>query len=88
MSREAFEAWGGRAFDADFSQFRNGAYPDGMTDFAWDAWQAATKAERERCAKIVEAEHVGKSVYDGCGNDSDSAYNRALRHAAASIRAD
>ena len=40
-NREAFEAW----YDAQ---------PDGRIQ-PWDVWQAATAAERERCANVCEA---------------------------------
>lgn len=43
--------------------------------------------EREECAKVCEAEHVGNSVEDKCDNKGDEGYNMALRHAGASIRA-
>jgi len=41
--KEAFEAWHG------------GVYRGQHADIAWAAWQAATLAERERCAKVCEA---------------------------------
>lgn len=47
----------------------------------------AVAEEREACAKVVEAEHVGENVDDECTySKSDGGYNMALRHAAASIR--
>ena len=47
---------------------------------------AAEAAERERCAKLCEAEHVGESLDDGKLCDQDFCYNNALRDAAAAIR--
>lgn len=41
--REAFEAWA----------IRNTSIPSAH-EMAWSAWQAATMAERERCAGICE----------------------------------
>ena len=49
---------------------------------------AAVLAERERCAKLCESEHVGESVNDDRLVSGDMAYNTALRHAAAAIRAE
>lgn len=54
---------------------------------AQEAWEAATVAERERCAKVCEEEHVGESLTDNDLSDEDLAYNSALVHAAAAIRA-
>ena len=42
--------------------------------------------EREACALACEAEHVGADVCDDCNNETDEAYNRALRDGATSIR--
>lgn len=47
-----------------FKEWRNkyrSSYPD---DIAQDAWRAATIAERERCAKIVESTAVGEHPSD------------------------
>jgi hypothetical protein len=46
----------------------------------------ASTAQAEVFARLCEAEHVGTSVDDECDNDSDAAYNRALRDGAAAIR--
>ena len=43
--REAFEAWAGK---------REKAATTSAWDYAFRAWQAATAAERERCAKVCE----------------------------------
>ena len=40
----------------------------------------------EACAERVEAEHVGADVCDDTDNDSDQAYNTALRDAAQALR--
>ncbi len=44
-------------------------------------------SEREACAQVCEAEHVGADVCDDCDNDLDETYNRALRDGATAIRA-
>ena len=44
------------------------------------------KEVREACAKLCEAEHVGKSLDDGKLCEQDFCYNNALRDAAAAIR--
>jgi hypothetical protein len=49
--REAFDAW-----------LWNECIPGGLTGrgaVAWQAWQAATAIERERCAKVCEEEANG-----------------------------
>lgn len=53
-------------------------------EFAKAAWEAATKAEREACAKACEAEAVDAAATN---EQTDHAYNTALTHAAAAIRA-
>lgn len=50
------------------------------------ALDAAIAAERERCAKVCEAEHVGSSLEATDLVPEDFAYNMALGHAAAAIR--
>lgn len=42
--------------------------------------------EREACAQVCEAEHVGADVCDDCDNEADETYNRALRDGATAIR--
>ena len=87
--RAAFEAWllDTHLLTSEWQESRN-CFKDYPAHLAFKAWQAATAAEQDRCAKVVEAEHVGESVDDECDNEEDSAYNLALRHAAAAIRAD
>lgn len=46
----------------------------------------AVLIEREACAKVCEAEHVGADVCDDCDNELDETYNRALRDGATAIR--
>lgn len=43
---------------------RNGTFTDSAGE--WAAWQAATTAERERCARMVElyAQSMGREVCD------------------------
>jgi hypothetical protein len=48
------------------------------------AWEAATATEREACARACEIEYVD-AIGSGCSDDV--AYNNALEHAAAAIRA-
>ena len=84
--RAAFESWATRSLDdsiADDLQTRNRMlYKDAQGDYtasamknAFHGWQAATLAERERCAKVCESERLDDSNYD-----SDKAYNFAIRH--------
>jgi len=47
-------------------------------------WEAATKAEREACAVACECEAVDAAATN---EQTDHAYNAALTHAAAAIRA-
>ena len=50
--RKAFEAWAGK---------REKAPTTSAWDYAFKAWQAATLAERERAAKVVEDHPEGSS---------------------------
>ena len=51
--REAFEAW-------------DEAHRGEPTQTRWGAWQAATAAERERCAKVCEAYAIDQhALYKG-----------------------
>ena len=43
-------------------------------------------AERERCAAVCEAGHVGERIDDEDLHPCDAAYNRALQDAAQAIR--
>lgn len=81
--REEFEKWAeGRGFyltlfrDSDY-------YRNDDTAFAWSAWQAATRVEREACAKACE------ESADGFGGHGDwaSGYVAALDDIAEGIRA-
>ena len=61
--RRAFEAWardnvGQPSFAG--KHVRDGAwsYNHNFMDAHWRAWQAATAAERERCAKVCERERM------------------------------
>jgi hypothetical protein len=61
--RQAFEAWAKGQGYARLSTYgitaRYGASPDDYIEpflqIAWEAWQAATAAEREQCARVCEA---------------------------------
>lgn len=43
--------------------------------------------ERREIIKLITDEHVGESIDDECDNDSDAAYNCALRHCISLIQA-
>ena len=55
--RKQFESWAA-THDMDLTPTPiacySGIYSDCNTDYAWLAWQSATLAERERCAKVCE----------------------------------
>jgi hypothetical protein len=60
--RQAFEAWAREQFGyTDFSCWSDdyelvaGEYSNTMIQVRWQAWQAATAAEREQCAKVCDA---------------------------------
>ena len=56
--REAFEAWYCDQFGrlgAVNGENKLTYYADSHTHVAWTAWQAATAAERERCAKVADS---------------------------------
>ena len=57
-----------------------------MKEYALAEVRRAVSAERERCAKVCEAEHVGRDLYDEELDDSDLAYNNAVRDCAAAVR--
>ena len=65
-------------------------WPDGFTGLmgVFERFAALVEAaEREACAQVCEAEHVGADVCDDCDNELDETYNRALRDGATAIRA-
>lgn len=55
--RKAFEAWAvnGGGFACVPDKDDAGQYSEPEAHYAWLAWQAATKAEREACAKLCDA---------------------------------
>lgn len=55
--KEAFEAWAGK---------RASAPTTSAWDYAFRAWQEATKQERERCADICEQESTIEGVAQKC----------------------
>jgi hypothetical protein len=60
--REAFEKWyldGGTQPELTRSIRYPDQYNDQVVDAMWDGWQAATAAERERCAKVCEEQADG-----------------------------
>lgn len=82
MSREAFEAWIQR--DSTLSVERDGdGYRDMDVYLMWRVWPVAQADAFERAAMVCEGERLGDDV--DC--DEDRAYNDAIRHAAAAIRA-
>lgn len=63
-TRQAFEAW---AQTQLISTARGNmrSYVHGDAELAWDAWQAATLAERERAAKVCEEQRIGIDAFGG-----------------------
>lgn len=61
----------------------NGHRLDGIADAARKAWEAATAAERERCAKLCDACVVAQGSMDDYYR---SGWNDAAAECAASIR--
>ena len=57
-----------------------------QTTFAVALLRNAVAAERERCAKLCEAEHIGSSLTAYDLVPEDASYNLALQHASAAIR--
>jgi hypothetical protein len=53
--RKEFEAWRRTPLQALAMTYGPKPHPD-VEELAWRAWQAATLAERERAAKVCEAE--------------------------------
>ena len=54
--REAFEAWCCKRWAGDRNALTisdDGEYMNGHVQFAWCAWQEATKREREACIDVV-----------------------------------
>ena len=61
--REAFEAWIKSEKPKTNLQKRDGRYLFADASSSWKAWQAATEAERERCAKVwLHAESSGTII--------------------------
>ena len=52
--RKAFEAWAAPLRYEVHHQSNKGDYLGMATQIAWEAWQAATLAERERSAQVCE----------------------------------
>lgn len=84
---ESFEAWW------IASPHSKNLYPVGTVRYAhangmaaFEAWQAATLAERERCAKVCETWAKGHAKADGC-TYSDCHFVAAAQDCAAAIRA-
>lgn len=82
--RADFERWhfGGAASHAA-DRNADGGYKYMPAAQAWNAWQAGAKNEREACIRAVEAEALECQT----GSAGDEAYDNAIRHAAAAIRA-
>jgi hypothetical protein len=61
--REAFEAaMAAAGYELNPPIYRDGTYRFAHYAAGWEMWQAATAAERERCAKVCE-EHFDGSSY-------------------------
>lgn len=86
--REAFESWytDGGDWPKSVEKDGNGTYRLAQAASAWRTFQAATAIERDRAAKVCEAEHVGLNINDDCDDRFDFAYNCALRDAIKAIR--
>ena len=87
FDRTAFEMW--LDFDEDQMQMlagrnESGDYLHATIAIQWEAWQAATKAEREACAKVCEELVRG---YDMSGNKYDVPKHYSPRLCASAIRA-
>ena len=68
--REVFESWMKSENPGTNFQKSDGRYLYTAASLAWNAWQAATAAERERCAKVCEAIcDVNWSIYKGYGEN-------------------
>lgn len=76
----------GDGYTADMILSEPGYSDDHLYDYAKAYARAAVLAERERCAKVCEAEHVLESLDTESGHPCDISYNTALRDAAAAIR--
>lgn len=61
-TREDFEKWAeGSGFDLSlFSD--SDCYRNDDTALSWRAWQAATRVEREACAKVCESRRTGGNI--------------------------
>lgn len=57
-----------------------------MRDNARKIIGTALVAERERLSLICEAEHVGRHMHDDELDESDLAYNNAVRDCASAVR--
>jgi len=55
--RKAFEAHCAGA-GLDTSRVMDGPYKRADTQYSWEAWQAATMAERERCARLMDERFI------------------------------
>ena len=64
-----FEAW----WDQDCDTSENPYSQHSMMYWAWEAWKAGRKAEREACAKVCDAYDVAEDV-----NSSDTAEGIAI----------
>lgn len=54
--REAFEAaMGAAGYELNPPIYRDGTYRFAHYAAGWEMWQAATAAERERCAKVCDS---------------------------------
>ena len=73
--QKEFEAWWDKDCDTTMNPYSNTS----MMYWAWEAWKAGRKAEREACAKLVDEEMADYRY--------GTPPNIALNNAAAAIRA-
>ena len=58
QTRKNFEAWA-KIKNYELLKSGGGSYLYIQANIAWKAWQAATLAERERCARVCEKRSMG-----------------------------
>ena len=83
--RDDFEVWA-KLKNYDLLKSGGGSYLYVQANIAWKAWQAATKAERERCAKVCEAWNTAHAKATGDCKISDCDMMSAVQDCAAAIR--
>ena len=91
QSCKDFEAWISKGC-GDLSKFGNGNhihYQNSAVNNAWTGWQAATKAERERCARVCELiKETALTTQTGPADDLSNVMLRQIAHMGAGACAD